>query len=80
MTEIMDDYTAGYESGKRFAQDKALELMNEVIEEYKQLAKQEKMSKAGVAKSQLNAVGFMKHWVMSGGHEDEDGHRMCLVW
>jgi len=76
----MDDYTAGYESGKQFAQDKVLELMNEVIGEYKQLAKQELDHEAAVAKSQLNAVGFMKHWVMSGGHEDEDGHRMCLVW
>jgi hypothetical protein len=73
-------YDQGYEHGKKFAQKKALELMNEVIEKYKLLARQEKMGQGLVAKSQLNAAGFMKHWVMSGGHEDEEGNRVCLPW
>ena len=80
MNMIMDDHDAGFEAGKKHAQDKVLELMNEVIEEYKLLARQEKMGQGLVEKSQLNAVGFMKNWVMSGGHEDEDGNRVCLVW
>jgi len=33
-----------------------------------------------IPKAQLNAVFFMKNWILSGGHEDEDGNRVCLVW
>ena len=78
----MDDYTAGYESGKQFAQDKVLELMNEVVVEYKALARAEKMDseESRLPKAQLNAVEFMKSWVTSGGHEDFDGNRACLPW
>ena len=78
MSEIMDDYDAG----KEFAQKKVLELMDEVIDEYRTLARAEKMDSESskISKAQLNAVFFMKDWVLSGGHEDEDGNRACLVW
>lgn len=78
MSEIMDDYDAG----KEFAQKKVLELMDEVIHEYRTLAKAEKMdSESGrIPHAQLNAVVFMRNWVCSGGHEDENGNRVCLVW
>ena len=75
-------FAQGYEHGKKFAQDKVLELMNEVIAEYKSLARMEKMDSESsrLPKAQLNAVTFMKSWVVSGGHEDEDGNRACLPW
>lgn len=78
MSEIMDDYDAG----KAFAQNKVLELMDEVIHEYRTLAKAERMdSESGrIPHAQLNAVVFMRNWVCSGGHEDENGDRVCLVW
>ena len=78
MSEIMDDFDAV----KAFAQNKVLELMDEVIHEYRTLAKAEKMdSESGrIPHAQLNAVVFMRNWVCSGGHEDEDGNRVCLVW
>ena len=74
----MDDYDAG----KTFAQKKVLELMDEVIDEYRTLARAEKMDSESskIPKAQLNAVFFMKNWVLSGGHEDEKGNRVCLVW
>ena len=60
----MDDYDAG----KAFAQNKVLELMDEVIHEYRTLAKAEKMdSESGrIPHAQLNAVVFMRNWVCSG--------------
>jgi len=78
MSEIMDDYDAG----KAFAQKKVLELMDEVIDEYRTIAREEKMDSEGsrIPKAQLNAVLFMKHWVLNDGLEDEDGNRACLVW
>jgi len=74
----MDDYDAG----KAFAQGKILDLMDEVIDEYRTLARAEKMDSESskIPKAQLNAVFFMKSWILSGGHEDEDGNRVCLVW
>tara|TARA_B100001248_G_scaffold237058_1_gene200777 strand:+ start:684 stop:980 length:297 start_codon:yes stop_codon:yes gene_type:complete len=98
MGEIMDDYDAGFEAGfenghecgtehgfengKGYAQEKVLKLMDEVIHEYRTLAKAEKMdSESGrIPHAQLNAVVFMRNWVCSGGHEDENGDRVCLVW
>lgn len=78
----MDDYDAGFLAGKKFAQEKVLELMEEVIHEYRSLSRTHKMgSESGrVPKAQLNAVEFMKGWVCSGGHEDERGNRVCLPW
>ena len=73
MSEIMDDFDAG----KKFAQNKVLELMDEVIEAYGSLYGTDIHS---YSKQQLNAVKFMREWVLSGGHEDEDGNRVCLVW
>ena len=76
MSEIMDDYDAG----KKFAQDKMLELMDEVIHEYKMRKIRMDSTSHGISQAQLNAVEFMKNWVVSGGSEDEDGNRVCLVW
>ena len=86
----MDDFDAG----KKFAQNKVLELMDEVIEAYENLrlegydeSMQFKVRALGSQgrqiaekKAQINAVKFMKSWVCSGGHTDEDGKRVCLVW
>ena len=69
----MDDYDAG----EKFAQKKVRELMDEVIEAYGSLYGTDIHS---YSKQQLNAVKFMREWVLSGGHEDEDGNRVCLVW
>ena len=56
--------------------------LDEVIDEYRSLARQGKMDSESSRqfKLQLNAVFFMKDWVLSGGHTDEDGNRVCLVW
>tara|TARA_R110000824_G_scaffold63730_1_gene167278 strand:- start:1187 stop:1534 length:348 start_codon:yes stop_codon:yes gene_type:complete len=67
----------GFADGKKFAQNKVLELMDEVIEQY-ELQANEYDYKA--EHDRLNAVKFMKGWVLSGGTEDEDGNRVCLVW
>ena len=74
--------THGFDDGMSHAQEKILKLMDEVIHEYRTLAKAEKMdSESGrIPHAQLNAVVFMRNWVCSGGHEDEDGNRVCLVW
>ena len=73
MSEIMDDFDAG----KKFAQNKVLELMDEVIAEYEELIATYPDEEI---QAQVNAVKFMKSWVLSGGHTDEDGNRVCLVW
>ncbi len=71
-----------FDAGKKFAQKKVLELMDEVIDEYRTIAREEKMDSESsrIPKAQLNAVLFMKHWVLNDGLEDEDGNRVCLVW
>ena len=74
MSEIMDDFDAG----KKFAQNKVIELMDEVIAEYTSQCEKAPSHMGSIDK--LNAVKFMKSWVISGGHEDEDGNRVCLVW
>ena len=95
MSEIIDpnsirantpDWQEGYEQGKKFAQNKVLELMDEVIAEYEELTAIHSDDEAKwdeeieVEQAQLNAVKFMKSWVLSGGQTDEDGNRVCLVW
>jgi hypothetical protein len=82
MSESSERYDQIFDEGKMFAQNKVLELMNEVIDEYRTLARAGKMDSESsrIPKAQLNAVEFMKSWVRSGGHEDEDGNRACLVW
>ena len=74
-TQIIIDES--FDEGKKFAQNKVLELMDEVIEEYEELTA---TYNDDVAQAQINAVKFMRSWVLSGGHEDEDGNRVCLVW
>lgn len=69
----------GFDKGKRFAQEKVLELIDEVIEAYKEMpvSGQEQADHKQV---QTNAVKFMKSWVLSGGQEDFEGNRVCLPW
>lgn len=73
-------YDKGYEAGKQFVQDKVLELMNEVISEYKLMQLRMEAPNADISKAQLNAAEFMKSWVLSGGVEGLDGNRTCLPW
>ena len=77
MSKIMNEQ---FESGKKFAQNKVLELMNEVIYEYKLREIRMDSPSVEIDKAQLNALNFMKNWVLSGGHEDENGNRACLPW
>jgi hypothetical protein len=69
-----------YDNGKKFAQEKILELMGEVIHEYKMQQIRMEGGNAKELQAKVNAVEFMKHWALSGGTEDEDGNRVCLVW
>lgn len=73
-------FSQGYDDGKKFAQDRVANLMDEVIFEYKKQKISMSVLSAKEAQDKLNAVEFMKNWVCSGGHEDEDGNRVCLVW
>ena len=75
--EIMDE---AFDAGKVFAQKKILDLMDEVIQEYKMQKIKMDSPSHEIAQAQLNAVEFMKNWVVSGGSEDENGNRVCLVW
>ena len=70
-------FEKGYDAGKKFTQDKVLELMNEVITEYEKLAENDVDPEI---RAQISAVRFMKSWVTSGGQEDFDGNRVCLPW
>ena len=72
-------YDRGYDAGREYTQKKVLELMNEVIETYKQIpvTGQEQANHKQV---QINAVNFMRSWILSGGQTDQDGNRMCLPW
>ena len=60
MSEIMDDYDAG----KKFAQNKVLELMDEVIEQYEGLSywsEQENNIKYNVSKDLIHKIyGLIK--------------------
>lgn len=80
--EVGSIWHDGFDEGKKFAQSKVLELMDEVIHEYRTLSRAEKMDSESsrLPKAQLNAVEFMKSWIISGGHEDFDGNRACLPW
>lgn len=74
---IMDE---AFDAGKNFAQKKVLTLMDEVIHEYKMQKIRMDSPSHKIDQAQLNAVEFMKNWVISGGHEDDDGNRVCLIW
>ena len=94
MSESSERYDQIFDEGKKFAQNKVLEFMDEVIEAYENIKidgydeslhfKVRDLGSQGrqlaEKKAQINAVKFMKSWVLSGGHEDEDGNRVCLVW
>ena len=72
-------FEKGYDSGKKFAQDKVIELMDEVIAAYKEMPVSDQ-EQANHKQVQTNAVRFMKSWVLSGGQVDFDGNRACLPW
>ena len=76
------EYDAEFKAGKEFAQKKIGELLDEVEEAYRELARAEKMDseESRVPKAQLNAIKFAKSWIASGGHTDFDGNRVCLPW
>ena len=66
MSEIvMDDFDAG----KKFAQGRVLELMDEVIHEYKMQEINMNSPSHEISQAQLKALEFMKNWVLSGGQE-----------
>ena len=71
------DWQEGFDQGVLQTQIKVCELLDEVIEAYGSLYETDIHS---YNKQQVNAVKFMKGWVLSGGHEDEDGNRVCLPW
>ena len=66
----MDDYDAG----KKFAEDRIIKLMDEVIDQYKMQKIRMDSPSHEISQAQLNAVNFMKNWVISGG--DEDGKKV----
>lgn len=70
----------GFENGKGYAQEKVLKLMDEVIHEYKMKKINMQSPSHKISQAQLNAVEFMKSWVLSGGVADEEGNRVCLAW
>ena len=70
----------GFDDGMSHAQEKILKLMDEVIHEYKMQKINMQSSSHQISQAQLNAVEFMKNWVLSGGVTDEEGNRACLVW
>lgn len=72
-------FEKGYDAGKKFAQSKVLELMDEVIEAYKEMPVSDQ-EQADHKQVQTNAVKFMKSWVLSGGQVDFEGNRVCLPW
>lgn len=69
----------GLIDGKRQAQQKVLELMNEVIDAYKNMPVNDQQQ-TNHKQVQTNAVQFMKRWVLSGGFTDTSGKRTCLPW
>ena len=71
------DWQEGYEQGVLQTQIKVCELLDEVIEAYGSLYETDIHS---YNKQQVNAVQFMKGWVMSGGQTDFDGNRACYPW
>ena len=81
------EYDAEFDAGKKFAQKKVLELIDEVIQAYGDISFVEKdyseddlaLQKTLVA-AQINALKFARSWVTSGGHTDFDGNRACLPW
>ena len=75
-----DGYNRGFEEGKKYAQNKVLELMNEVETAYKLQHIRMESGSAEESKHKLNAIRYMKSWVLSGGHTDFDGNRVCLPW
>ena len=71
------DWQEGFDQGVLQTQIKVCELLDEVIEAYGSLYETDIHS---YNKQQVNAVQFMKGWVISGGQTDLDGNRACYPW
>jgi hypothetical protein len=68
MSESSERYDQIFTDGKKFAQDKALELMNEVIAEYESQKPKNSDSTCSNWKqwqAQVNALKFAKSWIKS---------------
>ena len=57
---IMDDFDAG----KKFTEDRVLEIMDKVIHEYKMKEIKMDLSSHKISQAQLNAVEFMKNCIL----------------
>ena len=81
---LQDNYDVGFKAGKEFAQNKMIELMDEVIADYDagyKRCKQNgidspKNSCADELQAKLSAIIFIKDWVLRGGCEDNHGNRV----
>ena len=88
MSEIMDDYdagfTAGHEMAERDMRNKAYELCREVAEAYESMIPEgeskEALRENEILQCQINAVNFTRGWIASGGQTDADGKRACYPW
>ena len=92
--EIKLAYFNGFEQGKKYAQNKADELLEEIIYAYEKIgaSNESKMPffkeaiEAGFpdagedyfTQGQINAVRFAQKWLSSGGVTDLSGNRACL--
>lgn len=70
-------YEKGFDAGKKFTRAKMIQLIDEVIDTYSDMAQNDVDPEI---QAQIAASKFIKHWVMSGGHEDHEGNRVCLPW
>ena len=70
-------YEKGFDAGKKFTRAKMLQLIDEVIEAYSDMANHDAHPEI---QAQISACEFTKHWMTTGGHEDSDGNRVCLPW
>jgi hypothetical protein len=84
---MSDSNKEAYADGVKYAKDKCLKLLQEVLDAYSSiqndfddLHKDERDKLKGQLKQAINAVSFCISWVDSGGTEDEDGNRVCLPW
>ena len=88
MSEIMDDYDAGFMAGHKLAEQdtrqKVHDLCREVAEAYENMIQEgeskEALRENEIIQCQINAVNFTRSWVLSGGQTDSEGNRACYPW
>ena len=88
MSEIMDDYDAGFMEGhkctERNIRNEVHDLCNEVAEAYESMKQEgegaEALRENEILQCQINAVNFTRSWILSGGQTDADGKRACYPW